>query len=80
MPRRSEKPASAPLPPFRLLFQEPRDPAPGMCGLMNARGFTELADARREAQAMRHDSARRPVQIQDANRRVLWDEYEDNPD
>ncbi|MCS0494883.1 hypothetical protein NVS89_07215 [Ancylobacter sp. MQZ15Z-1] len=68
----------APLPPFRLLFQEPRDPPPGLCAMMNARTFARLDDARRHARAMMNDRARKPVQILDANRRIVWDEYGDD--
>ncbi|QIB33787.1 hypothetical protein [Ancylobacter pratisalsi] len=78
MRRPPEKSAHTPSPPFRLLFQEPRDPAPGLCGMMNARTFTQLDEAKRQAHAMMKDEARRPVQIQDADHRVLWDEYEND--
>jgi len=67
-----------PLPPFRLIYQEPRDPQPGLCGMMETLTFTALEDARREVAAMRRDPDRKPIQIVDANRRVIWDEYEHN--
>ncbi|HEY9213831.1 MAG TPA: hypothetical protein VIQ29_13415 [Ancylobacter sp.] len=70
-------PDQPPLAPFKLIYQEPREPPAGLCGVMNVRTFTKLDEARREATAMLHDRDRRPVQIVDANRQVIWDEYAD---
>ena len=70
-------PDQKPLAPFKLIYQEPREPPAGLCGVMNARTFTELDEARLVARNMRHDRDRRPVQIVDANRQVIWDEYAD---
>lgn len=70
-------PDQPPLAPFKLTYQEPREPPVGLCGVMNARTFTELDEARLVARNMLHDRDRRPVQIVDANRQVIWDEYAD---
>jgi len=65
-----------PLPPFRLIYQEPRTPPPGLCPMMHSETFARLEEAERRVRTMRSDRARRPVQILDADRRVVWDEYD----
>jgi hypothetical protein len=72
-------PQHAPLAPFRLLYQEPRTPPPGQCPMMQSETFNRLDEAERRALAMQTDHARRPVQILDANRRVIWDDFDGHP-